>query len=99
MVDLSAVATPRQLERILERSLILRLFDLTAMNAALDRANGKRGTGTLRSLLARLSDVPPPTRNELERRFLEVVRDAGLAPPVVNSLVCGYEVARRTGHR
>ena len=92
LVDLAAVATPRALERALERLLILRLFDRTALNNALRRANGRRGTGTLRRLLAELGDEPPPTRNELERRFLDLVREAGLPAPVVNAMVAGHEV-------
>ncbi len=31
-------------------------------------------------------------RSELERRFVEVCRQAGLPPPVLNTLVEGYEV-------
>ena len=92
LVDLAAVATQRVLERVLERSLILRLFDRTALDNALRRANGRRGTGTLRRLLAHLGDEPPRTRNELERGFLDLVRDAGLPRPVVNATVAEHEV-------
>lgn len=92
LIDLAAVVTPRALARALEQSLILRLFDRTAMEAALAGAGGRRGAGTLRRLLAELADEPPPTRNELERRFLELVRSADLPIPVVNGLVAGYEV-------
>jgi very-short-patch-repair endonuclease len=62
------------------------------VNAALDRAYGTRGTGTLRRLLAEMADEPPFTRSELERRFLELIREAGLPLPVVNALVAGHEV-------
>ena len=34
----------------------------------------------------------PFTRSELERRFLELVRDAGLPSPLVNHHVAGLEV-------
>jgi very-short-patch-repair endonuclease len=62
------------------------------MNAALDRANGRRGTGTLRRLLAETHGEPPITRRELERHFLELVRAADLPHPIVNALVQGHEV-------
>ena len=92
LVDLAGTVTPRALDRALERSLILRLFDLREIDAALARATGRRGTTTLRRLLTGLADEPAPTRNELERRFLDLVRDTGLPLPVVNALVAGYEV-------
>jgi very-short-patch-repair endonuclease len=60
--------------------------------AALERANGRRGTGTLRRLLADLADEPRFVRSELERRFIALVRRACLPPPVVNGFVAGHEV-------
>jgi hypothetical protein len=92
LVDLAAVITARQLERALERALILRVFNGAALDAALSRANGRAGVGILRRLLADLSDTPDNVRNELERLFLALVRDVGLPEPVVNGLVCGHEV-------
>ena len=45
LVDLAAVLDRRRLRRALERSIELRLFDGEAMDAALARARGRRGTG------------------------------------------------------
>ena len=92
LVDLAGVEQPRRLRRALEQSLVLRVFDLRAMEAVLDRAHGRRGTGTLRRLLAEIADEPPFTNSELERRFLELLRQAGLPLPVLNGLIAGYEV-------
>jgi very-short-patch-repair endonuclease len=92
LVDLAAVLTSRRLERALEQSQILQLFDLGALKHALAGANGRRGTGTLRRLVGDLDDDPPFTRTELERRFLDLVREAGLPRPVVNAVVAGHEV-------
>jgi hypothetical protein len=92
LIDLTGLVPPRRLRRALEQSLILGLFDLRAVNLALERSRGRRGTGTLRRLLAEISDEPPFTRTELERRFLELVRAADLPRPVVNGLVAGHEV-------
>jgi very-short-patch-repair endonuclease len=91
IVDLSAVLATHELRRVLERSMILRVFDGCALGAALDRANGRRGTGQLRRLLRELDDAPP-TRSELERRFLSLVRSASLPSPITNGHVNGYEV-------
>jgi very-short-patch-repair endonuclease len=92
LVDLAGCEPPRRLRRALEQSLVLGLFDLQAMNVALDRAKGRRGAGTLRRLLAETHGEPPITRKELERRFLELVRSARLPQPVANGLLQGHEV-------
>jgi very-short-patch-repair endonuclease len=92
LVDLAGCEGERRLRRALEQSLVLRLFDLTAMNAALERSRGRAGTGTLRRVLAEVADEPPFTRSELERLLLELLRKASLPMPVVNGLVLTYEV-------
>ena len=92
LVDLAAVAGPRELRRALERSLELNLFDRTALDATLGRSRGRRGVVKLRRLLSRLPDEPPPVRSELERRFLHLIRAARLPTPVVNARVAGLEV-------
>ena len=92
LLDLAAVGSPRLLRRALEQALFLRIFDRGPLDAALARANGRRGTATLRGLLAELADEPPLLRSELERRFFELVHRAGLPPPIVNGFVAGYEV-------
>jgi very-short-patch-repair endonuclease len=92
LVDVAGYEPERRLRRALEQSLVLRLFDLRVMNAALERAHGRAGIGTLRRLVAELSWEPPFTRSELERIFLELVREADLPLPVVNGLVLTYEV-------
>lgn len=91
IVDLGAVLRPHELNKVLERSMVLSVFDKRALDAALARANGRRGTGYLRRLLEDMTE-PPPTRSELERRFLELLRVASLPSPITNGLVGGYEV-------
>jgi len=92
LVDLAAVEPPRRLRHALEQSLVLRLFDLRAIDAALERSNGRRGTSELRRLLFEVCAEPPFTRSELERRFLELLHESGLPLPVVNGLVAGQDV-------
>jgi very-short-patch-repair endonuclease len=82
----------RQLARALERTLELRIFDRLVIDSTLGRSGGKRGTGRLLRLLATLSDEDAPTRLELERRFLALVRQAGLPTPVVNAYIGELEV-------
>ncbi len=90
LVDLAAV-DPRGLERVLEQSLVVGVFDLTALDAVLVRSQGRRGVAELRRLVARLRE-PAPVNSELERRFLALVRAAGLPAPGVNEMVEGHRV-------
>jgi very-short-patch-repair endonuclease len=92
IVDLGAVLRKAELYRVLERTMILRLFDRRALDAALERANGRRGTGTVRALLNELDDSTPPTRSELERRFLQLLKENSLPSPITNGHVIGHEV-------
>ena len=92
VVDLAAILPPRQLERALERAMILRVFDLNEMQAAIDRSHGRRGLGTLRRLIEQLDPELALTNEELEKRFLELVHAHGLPRPVVNGEVLGLQV-------
>ncbi len=67
-------------------------FDLRAMHDLLDRAVGHRGRAKVLAALDIYEDEVPFTRSGLERRFLEVVREAGLAEPAMNAFVAGYEI-------
>jgi very-short-patch-repair endonuclease len=92
LLDLAGLDPPRLLDRAVEQAQILRLFDGRAIEAALQRAAGRRGPRRLRRLLVELADEPPPVRNELERRFLELVRGGQLPEPAVNEAVAGHLV-------
>ena len=92
LIDVAVKAQSSDLRTLIERTQILRLFDATAMRDALDRAHGKKGTGTLRRLLIDLTDEPAPTRSELERTFLALLSRASLPSPIVNGTVEGHEV-------
>jgi very-short-patch-repair endonuclease len=92
LLDLAALVTSRVLDRAIEQSMVLRLYDHGAVMAALERASGRRGAGVLRRSLAKVADEPPDVRSELERRTLELVRYSGLPQPVLNVRIAGYEV-------
>ena len=91
IVDCAGAATEREIDPMIERSTILRTFDLNEMRRALIRARGKRGSRTIHSLLARFSEVAP-TRSELERLLLDLTRSLDIPDPIVNGIVRGYEV-------
>jgi hypothetical protein len=79
------------LQHAIERAEQLGLFDLNELEALLRRNRGSAGSGKLRAAL----DVyvePAFTRSEIERRFLALVRAAGLPIPSVNVFVVGCEI-------
>jgi hypothetical protein len=91
LLDLAPAMRSDGLQRLLERAEELRLFDLRDFEALLSRAAGHPGAGRLRRALA-LYRPTPFTRSGLERRFLELVRQAGLPRPLANFVEAGYEL-------
>jgi very-short-patch-repair endonuclease len=91
LLDLADVVNPRRLERAFEEADRLRLLDGTELQRLLERANGRRNRHRLAALHAQFRPAPH-TRSELERRFIDLIRDGGLPEPLVNANVMGYEV-------
>jgi very-short-patch-repair endonuclease len=91
LLDLAEVVPQRQLVRAFEAAERLRLLDMRELVAVRDRNPGRRG---LRALTALIDDhhAVRETRSELERRFVDFCRDAGLPQPVMNTAVAGFEV-------
>jgi hypothetical protein len=79
------------LQRGIERAEELRLFDLRKVDAMLARTAGHPGQGPLRRALE-LYREPVFTRSNLERRFLELVEQAGLPRPSTGFNVAGHEL-------
>jgi very-short-patch-repair endonuclease len=92
LLDLAAARSATGLDRAIERSEELGLFDLRAVDALLSRASGHPGAGRLRRALAIYRHEPAFTRSRLERRFLDLVRRAGLPTPAMNFSVGEYEL-------
>jgi very-short-patch-repair endonuclease len=90
-LDFAAMASRRNLERALDSGEQRGVFDLGPIEAVLARNVGHPGAGRLRGALGiyRPSNV---IRSELERRFLERVRGAGLPEPSTNITIGGYEL-------
>jgi very-short-patch-repair endonuclease len=92
LLDLAATLTATQLQRAYEAAELARALDLRAVTELLDRSNGHRGVGALRTLLAYDPTVAAEALSELERIFLDVLREHGVALPQVNVLVDGFLV-------
>jgi very-short-patch-repair endonuclease len=87
MLDLAAVASRRELARLVDRAERLRVFDLTAVEEVLSRARGRRGARALRTAVAGWR--PRDTRSELEDHLADLVEASRLEPPLYNVLVDG----------
>jgi Transcriptional regulator, AbiEi antitoxin len=90
LLDLAPVLDEDQLLKTIEESERRQLFDLRAVEAVLTRARHRSGTPALRTVLAEYRD-PPPTRSDLERDFLALLRTTDLPEPHVNVRVEGFE--------
>lgn len=89
LVDLADVLSERRLADAVHESEVLRLFDLTAVGAALERLAGRPGRHRLRRVLAAYSERPD-TKSKAERRFLGILARQGLPAPLANAPVGGY---------
>jgi hypothetical protein len=91
LLDVAAIARSARLQRMLERSEELRLFDLAPVESVLERNRGHHGAGPLRRAL-KLYKPSRFTRSGVERLFLELVDEAGLPRPVTGFNEHGYEL-------
>ncbi len=90
LLDFAAV-DPFYLPQALNRAERLGLLDLAAVGALISRSAGFRGVARLR---VALEPFRPGvfTRSGLERRFLSLIREAGLPRPLSNFHVDEYEL-------
>lgn len=88
ILDLAAILRPSDLEKVIDRAERADLFDLNAVVDVLDRANGKKGTQTLKRILAAYEKSTQ--KSELERAFKALLKPAtDITSPSFNALVQG----------
>ncbi len=90
LLDFAAI-DPHYLDQALDNARRLGLLDLIAIDELIGRSKGFRGVARLRTAL----EIHRPeafTRSGLERRFLALVRHAGLPKPSMNLYVEGHEL-------
>jgi very-short-patch-repair endonuclease len=90
LIGLATELRPARLERAINEADRLDLADPEALRAALAERAGQHGVAALRTILDHRTFVM--TRSELERRFLPLVRKAGLPRPRTSEWVNGFEV-------
>jgi len=91
-LDLASLHPLDAVVRALEEAERLRLIDMRQVYATLERANGHRGSGTLKQAIDAYEPRHLRTRSDLERAFLQLCADAGLPKPQVNAVLGAYEV-------
>jgi hypothetical protein len=91
LLDMAAAIRFDQLERLVERSEERGLFDLRQVEDLLARTVGHHGHGRLRRAIV-LYKPSSFTRSGMERRFLELVVEAGLPQPRTNFVEHGFEL-------
>ncbi len=91
LLDLADVVSARRLERAFEEADRRRLLDAKELECLLERANGRHHRNHLVALHAQFRPAPR-TRSELERRFMDLIRQSEIPEPLVNATVMGYEV-------
>jgi hypothetical protein len=77
----------RELERAVDEALYLGL-DLTSVRPF----PGRRGSGVLAEVVRIHSEATTRTRSDFEELVLAVCDDHGFPRPLVNQVICGYEV-------
>jgi very-short-patch-repair endonuclease len=88
LLDLADVVDAPALKRVVDEAEYLRLLDLHALRAVVERNPGRAGA----KLAAAAQGPVELTRSVLEERFLRLVERNGLARPEVGVEVGGYEV-------
>jgi len=85
LVDLAAILPPARLERAIDNCLATGTVSLPALGAMTTelRRPGRAGIAIMRRLLDERSEGDAAPASELERRFLALVRAAGLEEPLL----------------
>ena len=91
LLDCAAESRFSQLQRMLERSEELKLFDLGPIEDLLERSGRHAGRVPLRRAIALYQPVPF-TRSGFERLFFEAVLETGLPRPATNFVEAGFEL-------
>jgi very-short-patch-repair endonuclease len=87
LVDLAGSVGQKSLRRAVEQAAVLRIFDIDAIDAAMDQGKGRRGMPQLRAIVEpwRAEDsIVPRVRSVLEAVLLSLIVTHGLPRPLCN---------------
>jgi very-short-patch-repair endonuclease len=92
LVDLADVLNERQLTTAVRQAELLKVFDLRAIEAALERVGGRKGRHRLKRVLVAYQPEPHLLRSRAERRLKQLCERHHLPQPQFNVEIAGYEV-------
>jgi hypothetical protein len=92
LLDFAAEAGRDRLEKAFERAEDSGRFHLPEVEDVLRRAGGHPGRGRLGEIVRTYRPDPELTRSGVERRFRQLVVEAGLPRPSMNFVEAGYEL-------
>lgn len=84
LVEFACRANRREVERAVDQAEVLRIFDLRAVEGAIDRAGRRRGAAILRAVLQDYAG-PTLTGESLEESFFALCRQGSLPQPEANA--------------
>jgi hypothetical protein len=87
LLDIAPSVSRRALERALDRTMTLELFDLRTLEDVLGRARGRAGAGLIRRVLADHGIGTTETRTGFEEALFSIVDGAGIRRPVCNYVI------------
>ena len=88
LLDLAEVLTTEELEHAIGQAEFRKLIRPRALKRVIDDSHGRRGLKPLKAIIG--DGTPLPTASTLERRFLELLKDAELPAPRVNERIGRY---------
>lgn len=92
LIDLAPHLDEAATRRAFREAVRLRTTTPQRLLDSLERHGGRRGTRLLGALATRYADLPyQRLRSDAESRALELLRDAGVPPPVPNTGIAGEE--------
>lgn len=89
LLDLGDLLPAEHARRAFIRAEQLRIIDMVEIDGALERAGRRRGPAILRGILRAYDPRWQATRSGLELRTLDLIRDAALPQPDVNTWIAG----------
>ncbi len=92
LVDLADVLNERQLTRAVRQAELLKVFDLRAIEATIERLPGRKGRHRLKRVLVAYQPEPHLLRSKAEQRIKQLCERHHLPQPQFNADVNGYEV-------
>ncbi len=87
LLDIAPHVSRRALERAMDRTMTLELFDLPILEDVLDRANGRAGAPLIRRVLAEHEIGTTETRTDFEEVLFSIVDRAGIHRPTCNYVI------------